>query len=380
MSESYKGVAGNSMTTLLTRHHHKQRTDKKVAMDKVCIFCGQPPQDKNKEHIIPKWLMKLTDTENKSMIVGIDYNKMQPIQFNFSSFTFPSCTKCNSDFAAIEALVRPTVEKILVDDYVDGVELIRLLDWFDKVRISLWIAIQFLNKGTFNMDPKYFVNTRVGLKDRLLAITNCYDSYKGLRWTGANTLCFVLSPTCLTLKVNNVLFTNCSSDFVLSEQLGFPYPVFERPNPNSSLTDFQLVDGKNRASHKLFNSKLYSPTTIVSQPIFSIGKSLTETLYNNDYVKANSYDYSKGQGKLFVTDGTQTYAMEIDGKISFASSQTTKPKLYKLNRPTLELQIELLQSKKYNLKLLDREQQQAHHENLEAIVAYTKKQIEQYDY
>lgn len=349
-------------------------------MNKVCIFCGQPPQDKNKEHIIPKWLMKLTDTENKSMIVGINFATTQPIQFNFSSFTFPSCTKCNSDFAEIEALVKPTVEKILVDEYVDAVELVRLLDWFDKVRISLWLAIQYQNKGTFNMDPKYFVNTRVGLKDRMLAITNCYDGYKGLRWTGANTFCFVMSPTCLTLKVNNILFTNCSSDFVLSEQLGFPYIVFERPNPKSNLTDFQLIDGKNKTTHKLFNSRLYPPTTIISQPIFSIGKSLAETYYNNEYVKANSYEYSKGQGKLFVTEGSQTYAMEIDEEISFASDQTTKPKIYKLNRPTLEFQIELLQSKKYNLELLNQEERQAHHQNLKAIIDYTREQIKQYDY
>ncbi|WP_460539393.1 hypothetical protein [Echinicola sediminis] len=97
-------------------------------------------------------------------------------------------------------------------------------------------------------------------------------------------------------------------------------------------------------------------------------------------MKANSYDYEKGQGKLFVTHDTQTYAMEIDEEISFASDQTTKPKFYKLNRPTLEFQIELLQSKKYNLDLLNQEQRQAHHQNLKAIIDYTKNQIIQYDY
>jgi hypothetical protein len=61
------------------------------------------------------------------------------------------------------------------------VEFIKLLDWFDKVRISLWLAMQFQNKGNFNFEPKYFINSRVGLKDRMLAITNCYDNYKGLK-------------------------------------------------------------------------------------------------------------------------------------------------------------------------------------------------------
>lgn len=191
-------------------------------MEKVCIFCGQPPQNKNKEHIIPKWLMKLTGTESKMMSVGSTWKTGKEIVFNFSSFTFPSCAKCNTDFARIEALVKPTIEKILNDEYIETEDLIRLLDWFDKVRISLWFGIQHLNNGSFNIPPKYYINNRIGLKDRLLAISNCYDKYVGLRWTGANTLCFIISPTCFTLNVNNVLFTNCSSDFVVSEQLGFP--------------------------------------------------------------------------------------------------------------------------------------------------------------
>lgn len=89
-------------------------------MDKVCIFCGQPPQEKNKEHIIPKWLMKLTDTEKKLMSVGVNWKKGEEIKFNFSSFTFPSCTKCNTDFAKIEALVKPVVENILNDEFVNS--------------------------------------------------------------------------------------------------------------------------------------------------------------------------------------------------------------------------------------------------------------------
>jgi len=32
----------------------------KRAMDKFCIFCGDKPQSKNLEHIIPQWLLKMT--------------------------------------------------------------------------------------------------------------------------------------------------------------------------------------------------------------------------------------------------------------------------------------------------------------------------------
>ncbi|MFL0354773.1 hypothetical protein [Xanthomarina sp. GH4-25] len=349
-------------------------------MKKVCIFCGDPPQNKNKEHIIPRWLMKLTDTEKKDMSVGSNWKEGKEIVFNFASFTFPSCTKCNSDFAQIESLVRPIIEKILIDEYVSVPELEILLDWFDKVRISLWLGIQFHNKGTFNMDPKYYINNRVGLKDRFLAITNCYDNYKGLKWTGANTLCFIMSPTCFTLKINNILFTNCSSDFIVSKQLGFPYPAFERPNPNSHLTDFQLLIGTNKTQKRIFNSKLHKPNIIISQPMFKVAKGHFDEYYDYEYIKNNSYEFENGIGKIFLTERNKTEPLERDEEVCFASEQSNVPKRFKLNKPTLELQIELLTSKKYNLDLLNDTQKKQHFEGLNGIINYTKEQIKQYNY
>jgi hypothetical protein len=146
------------------------------------------------------------------------------------------------------------------------------------------------------------------------------------------------------------------------------------------MNDFILVPGKFNTTNKLFQSKLYSPTTIVSQSIYSIGKNLMTSFYENDYVKENSYDFEKGQGKLFVTESGQTYPMEIDEEISFASKNKGYPKIFKLNRATLEFQIELLQSKKYDLDLLNHEQRQQHFQNLKTTIEYTKRQIQYYDY
>lgn len=322
--------------------------------------------------------MKLTDTENKVMSVGTNWNKGTEIEFNFSSFTFPSCTDCNTNFAKVEALVKPIVEKILSDDFVDSEEILLLLDWFDKVRISLWLGIQYHNKEIFNIEPKYYINTRLRLKDRMLAVTNCYDNYKGLRWTGANTLCFITSPTCFTLKVNNVLFTNCSMDNILSEQLGFPYPAFERQNPtDEKLTDIMLLEGKERLMGKLFKSQLYSPNIIVSQPIFKATQKLFPSKYDTAYARENSFDYINGEGKLFVTHDGITYPMEIEEEISFASINK-KVKRFKLNKPTLEFQIELLSSRK--MAFNSEQDKKNHYSALKTIVDYTKEQIRQYDY
>jgi hypothetical protein len=104
----------------------------------------------------------------------------------------------------------------------------------------------------------------------------------------------------------------------VSEQLGFPYPIFERPNPISALTDFCLSNGRCTLSTQLFNSDLYQPNTIVSQPVFGMGKQLASTYYDNDYVKSNSYNYEKGVGKIFVTHNNMTYSLEMDEEISFS--------------------------------------------------------------
>jgi hypothetical protein len=36
-------------------------------MDKFCVFCGKKPQSKNREHIIPQWLIALTGDPNRDV-------------------------------------------------------------------------------------------------------------------------------------------------------------------------------------------------------------------------------------------------------------------------------------------------------------------------
>ena len=349
-------------------------------MEKVCIFCGQNPLDKNKEHILPRWLLKLTGTENSVLNIGADWKTHSTIKFSISAFTFPSCSACNSKFAKIEDLVKPVIEKILNDDFVNPIELSILLDWFDKVRISLWFGVYYLNSQTLGLQPNYFVNTRLALKDRVLGIFNCYDNKQTLSWTGPNSPCFIHSPTCFSMKINNIIFTNCSSDFIISEQLGFPYPSVIRPDPNSTLTDFLMQSGRNKKSSKLFQTRLYAGGTLISQPIFSLGKKLMPLLYDEKYIKENSYDYAKGIGKIFISHDDMIYPLEKDEEVSFTEPNSKTEKQYKFNRPTLELQIEALTKIPFNLELLNTEQKKIHHQNIANLIEYTKRQIKQYDY
>lgn len=347
-------------------------------MAKFCVFCGKPPQDKNKEHIIPQWLTKLTKSEDKLKTVGVNFSEGKEINLNLFSFTFPACSACNNKFSKIEGLVKPVVEKILIDEYVTGEELLLLLDWFDKIRICLWLALKIRNGDIVNWEPKFYVNTRVGQKDRMLAITNTYDGTDELWWTGMHTLGFIISPTCFTMKINNIIFNNCSMDFVVSEQLGFPYPLYEKKNPiDPNLQDFLFTEGKEQLAGKLFKTTFYKDATIICQPIFTDTQIPNYERYNTEYVKNNCYDWDKGKGKLFVSHEGITYSMEIDEEISFASKNKI-PKKLKRNTIALGFQLEVLTSRKVVFD--NNEEQIKYGITLQNIIDFTIEQIKQYDY
>jgi len=348
---------------------------------KICVFCGKKPHNKNKEHIIPQWLMKLTDTYQKEMSVGSNWSTGHEQVFNFSNFTFPSCTDCNTSYGIKEARIKPIIEKVLKDYHVSKKEIIELLDWFDKIRIGLHLAVMYMNKQTFNFDPKYCIESRVGLKDRLLAITNTYDNSKTLRWTGVNSYLFMFSPTTFTLKINNVLFTNCSSDFIVSKQLGFPFLEFFRPKiEDSNEVDIFIKKGKHKITNPLFKSKLYEPSIIISQPIYSVGKSKLKEYYDNEYVRNNSISYEKGIGEIFITEHGETSTLNDNESISSISDTPNKKKKFKFNKPTTLFQFEVFNFIPYNLSNLSEEQKRVHNQFRRFMIENAKLQLKKYDY
>lgn len=326
-------------------------------MKPACVFCGNQPSDKNKEHIFPKWLLKMTGFDQKEMSVGSNWETKKEIIFNSLSYTFPACKSCNDDFALVEGKVKPIMEKLLVDQSITGHDLELLLDWFDKIRISAWLGIKYLNKDFFGMTPKYYINQRKGLKDRFLSITNTYEEVKTFNISGVNTIGFMFSPTALTLRVNNLIFVNCSSDLIVSKKLGFPYKKLEIPTPALETTDMVLGKAIKKSSPKIFNSKLYTPSIFVAQPIYKIPKESQPHFYDNDYIKDNSYDYENGVGKLFLSDGSNIKTVERDKLLNFSMREVKKSQgKFKVVKPIIDLQIELLLEPKKNLKNLTAEQ------------------------
>ncbi|MBO6772729.1 MULTISPECIES: hypothetical protein [unclassified Thalassospira] len=193
-----------------------------VSLRKFCVFCGKNPVSKNKEHILPKWLIELTGDKNRNTTVLIDKNDFSPIQHSFSAFTFPACEGCNSDFSFLENEAKRILLKFFQDEPVTEEEISLFLDWMDKVRVGLWLADIVRNSKQNSVDPNFYISDRVGQGDRAIHILRCGDGSEGLGYTGVSTLAFHLSPSCFALSINSLSFINISSQNLFSHNLQFP--------------------------------------------------------------------------------------------------------------------------------------------------------------
>ncbi|RZK38276.1 MAG: hypothetical protein EOO61_08105, partial [Hymenobacter sp.] len=77
-----------------------------ATVKKLCVFCGNLPEEKTKEHIIPKWLLELTGDPNRKGVIGgllsgVGLNG-QPSERPLSTFHFPACRACNEEFGKLE--------------------------------------------------------------------------------------------------------------------------------------------------------------------------------------------------------------------------------------------------------------------------------------
>lgn len=133
--------------------------------EKFCIFCGQKPKDKNLEHVVPQWLIKMTgrDRPEKSDTYSLypDAEKHIP----FMRFAFPACTECNSKYSKMESAVKPVLERVLAGQHICGLDASLLMDWFDKVRIGLWLSNMCYDPQLKrDVMPHFFIDSRVAKK------------------------------------------------------------------------------------------------------------------------------------------------------------------------------------------------------------------------
>ncbi|WP_161872017.1 HNH endonuclease [Pseudomonas sp. SG-MS2] len=237
---------------------------------KFCVFCGKPPQSKNKEHILPQWLLKLTGDPNRVVSMGYNHKRKTDISFSWKSLVTPACEECNTEYSCLEGEVRPIVEALLerapltVDNYST------LLDWLDKVRVGLWLNYHLLMGNPTGIKPSFYINSRLRKKDRFVAIYPTQEKNIGLNAHGVETLSFHGAPSAFGLRINNIFLINCSSDYIFSGRCGFPYPVSMQLHLDGESSGHLQVDNfksTGKIKSPIFNFKLHKPSVLLFQPI-----------------------------------------------------------------------------------------------------------------
>ncbi|WP_415897989.1 hypothetical protein ACMXYX_06645 [Neptuniibacter sp. QD72_48] len=226
--------------------------------------------------------------------------------FAFDQFTFPACNICNNEFADLEGQVKPIIETIITGGSITTEMLSICLDWFDKVRVGIWLGMIMLDKTHTNpelalkVEPHFHIKSRIGQFDRMLIIEKFKSDRKKLNMGGIESFSFQLAPTAFTLSINNVCFTNISTVFLASRRLGFPYPTHSFLYKDRDEMGFDVVNGRNRIMNPIIRKNIRENGRIFIQPMFAndLSESHIEE-YNSAYVKDHSLDYKKGIGTIF---------------------------------------------------------------------------------
>ena len=309
-------------------------------MAKFCIFCGNPPQDKNAEHVIPQWLINMTGKRSRQMC--LDSITDRPI--SFGNFTFPACESCNSEYAKLEALVKPVIEKILAGQSVNAVELHNLLDWFDKVRVGLWLGFLQLKGEVDDKQPHMHIKTRVGRKDRMLIVERVDDSTPGIGIIGANTNAFLEAPNAFQLRINNYIFTNVSEFGLVARRLGFPFTDrYAMKDLKGQVTVNAMQSAKGRVITPVIKDVVSPENSFtIYQPMFPAECLAFPKLYESDYVKKHSLAPDYGIGGIFVQRGSgaanylgEDKTVALTPKISAENEYMRAVKLFQLHNYVL---------------------------------------------
>ena len=269
-------------------------------MEKKCVFCGNKPNKKNKEHVLPQWLLKMTGDPNRVVKFGTNYSTGKEIEFNWGSLTVPSCTKCNEKYGVFESSIKPLINKLITKADISGNEALKILDWLDKVRIGLWINYYYLESNKAQITPRLCIDNRMGQKDRFMQIhfiESKGKSAKGLNAIGVETFPFQFNPSCFGLRINNILIISGSNDFIISENCGFPYPNKIEPQKNGILSLLDWVYNR-KSNTKIKGLSLHKGVLTVMQPIHT-QIDYQANYFSDSYLIQNCIDVEKRVGTLF---------------------------------------------------------------------------------
>ena len=286
---------------------------------RICIFCGATPEKKNLEHPLPRWLLSLTGNPDRIVKHGVSWTTGKALEFSFDSLQFPSCTECNSSYSTLESAAKPIVEAISRKESASAADYVLLLDWLDKVRIGMFLGHRYLQQDPTH--PTFTIDSRLGRKDRMVAIYTIGDHQVGLNAYGTETPLFQWKPSVFALRVNNTLFLNASWDWMCASRCGYPAPRSRVIDLDSGLAFVSSYRRRHRITHPIM-SGIAKPCVLLFQPVLQLngdGSFAGIAESDLDHCLANSWPGRKGLGPLFrqfadktAVIGTRTTSVEFD--------------------------------------------------------------------
>jgi hypothetical protein len=126
----------------------------------------------------------MTGDPNREINLGFDSRHFRRTgeakirTYNFGSFQFPACEKCNTKYSDLEKKVSLYFKRIFEHNYFGRAEIDTLLDWFDKVRIGLWLGYILLDELVEEVSPKFHIPMLSPeiLKSDSLELKELYDN------------------------------------------------------------------------------------------------------------------------------------------------------------------------------------------------------------
>lgn len=328
-----------------------RKKEKKLAK-KFCVFCGNTPEKKNMEHVIPQWLSRYTGRYKMYCHQPGVTDKKIP----FSELKFPACTACNDYYSDLEGRAKNALIKIMESKPLNAKEINDVLDWFDKVRVGLWLSELTLAHKVDEVAPKFHISQRMGAKDRMLIVERISTDGKGIAYAGTGYEGFYDAPNAFQLIINDYVFTNASEHRLVAPRLGFP--CMDKLKYSSE--DFVLNDvsaGTCKTKHPVVKGFDASPSrTIIYQPMF---KGLYDIQSDNnpyhcDYVAQYSLDAPAGVGGIFYQRGDNTIKyLEPGQNVTISPRAPSKEShLYALTPKVYELQRHIVNNS-YDIKTAD---------------------------
>lgn len=241
---------------------------------KFCVFCGKVPESKNREHVLPKWLLMLTGDPRRVVKLGYNFNTKKEVAFAWQSLVVPACEKCNGEYATLEGQVKPIVEAILRREAIQALAYLSLFDWLDKVRVGLWLTYHLIQGNPTRIAPTFRINQRIRTKDRLIAIYPLSRQPDGLNAYGVETPLFHSTPSAFGLRVNDVLILNASTDYLVAGRCGLPAPTkmeIALDGPNAGLLECSDYALTRKIEQPVLDFQLYKPSVFLLQPVTPAG-------------------------------------------------------------------------------------------------------------